>query len=71
MRRLALLLCSVSCAEWRMAPTFPRQAADTREYEKARLGEIGREATQALSRNDVGARVALERPLFCSGPIVS
>ena len=28
MRRLAVLACSLACAEWRMAPTFPRQAAE-------------------------------------------
>jgi tetratricopeptide (TPR) repeat protein len=39
MRRLALLLCSLSCAEWGMAPTFPRQAAERPVvHEQALLG---------------------------------
>ncbi|MBZ5655007.1 MAG: hypothetical protein LAO56_06970 [Acidobacteriia bacterium] len=39
MRRLALLACCISCAEWRMAPTFPRQAAEQPVvHEQALLG---------------------------------
>jgi tetratricopeptide (TPR) repeat protein len=39
MRRLALLLCCLSCAEWRMAPTFPEQAAERPVvHEQALLG---------------------------------
>jgi tetratricopeptide (TPR) repeat protein len=39
MRRLALALCCLSCAEWRMAPTFPQQAAERPVvHEQALLG---------------------------------
>ncbi len=39
MRRLALLVCCLSCAEWRRTPTFPEQAAERPVvHEQALLG---------------------------------